>query len=227
LRRLERTIIAGLPGSEESFDSSVFQRALDAYADIDEADLKDNLTAFLREICPLCDELGLQLAIHPDDPPFALFGLPRVVSTGADLAELFARVPNPSNGLCFCTGSLGVRLDNDLPAMVERFGSRIVFLHLRNIAREENEAFHESTHLYGSVDMPMVVSAIRTLSIAQGRSIPMRPDHGHQILDDLHKVTNPGYSAIGRLKGLAELRGLELGLDHAMQDSATGGRSTG
>jgi mannonate dehydratase len=211
-RRLERNILAGLPGSEESFTAPDLLAALMTYEKVDDQQLRENLAYFLTSVCPTADLCGLRLAIHPDDPPFPLFGLPRVVSTEADIAELFDRVPTPSNGLCLCTGSFGVRPDNDLPGMVERLGSRIYFLHLRNISRSADGNFHESTHLGGDVDMFAVVEAVHRLSLAERRSIPMRPDHGHQMLDDLKKRTNPGYSAIGRLRGLAELRGLELGI---------------
>ncbi|KQN00339.1 mannonate dehydratase [Sphingomonas sp. Leaf25] len=211
---LERTIIAGLPGSEEGFTTADFAQALSAYAGIDAGRLADHHVAFLRDVCPHADALGVQLVVHPDDPPMPLFGLPRVVSTAADLDRLFTAVPNASNGLCLCTGSLGVRPDNDLPAMVERFGSRIGFLHLRNVAADAPGAFHEAEHLDGQVDMVAVVQAVHRLSVAEGRSIPMRPDHGHQMLDDLGKSgSNPGYTAIGRLRGLAELRGLERGVE--------------
>jgi mannonate dehydratase len=210
---LERTIIAGLPGSEESFSTADFARALDTYANVDADVLADNQVAFLQAVCPVADELGIQMVVHPDDPPFPLFGLPRVVSTEAQIAALFARVPNRSNGLCLCTGSLGVRADNDLPGMVERMGSRIGFLHLRNTVSDAPGVFHESDHLHGSADMYAVVAAVHRISLEQGRRIPMRPDHGHQMLDDLRKTFgNPGYTAIGRLRGLAELRGLEMGI---------------
>ncbi|MBJ6120184.1 mannonate dehydratase [Sphingomonas sp. BT553] len=209
---LERTVAAGLPGSEESFAGDALLQAIDAYAGIDADRLRANHVAFLRAICPEADRLGIRLVVHPDDPPFPLFGLPRVVSTEADLAALFAAVPNPSNGLCLCTGSLGVRPDNDLPGMARRLGDRIHFVHLRNTRSIADGEFHESEHLSGSVDMYAVVAALHDVARADGRRIPMRPDHGHQMLDDLRKVTNPGYSAIGRLRGLAELRGLELGI---------------
>lgn len=211
-RALEATIIAGLPGAEETLGPGQFRRALDSYADIDAGTLADHHVAFLQAVCPVADALGIRLVVHPDDPPFPLFGLPRVVSTEAQIAALFDRVPNPSNGLCLCTGSLGVRPDNDLPGMVERLGSRIGFLHLRNTASDAPGSFHESDHLYGSVDMFAVVAAIHALGRREGRAIPMRPDHGHQMLDDLRKTVNPGYSAIGRLRGLAELRGLECAI---------------
>jgi len=210
---LERTIIARLPGSEESFGPAEFLAAIEGYAQIDAQTLRENLFGFLRAVCPLADDLGMRLVIHPDDPPFELFGLPRVVGSADDLGKLFDAVPNVSNGLCFCVGSFGVAAQNDLPAMIRRFGDRVHFLHLRNVRREAGGGFHEATHLGGSSDMVAIMKAIRSISMSGRRSIPMRPDHGHRMLDDLEKSgSNPGYSAIGRLRGLAELRGLEIGI---------------
>ena len=212
---LKNTALLGLPGSEEAFHLENFQSLLDEYRDISAEQLRENLHYFIRSIAPLAQELGINLCIHPDDPPFPLLGLPRVVSTEADLAALMAASPERANGITFCTGSLGVRADNDLPKMLRRFADRIHFLHLRATFREQNEPliFHEAPHLTGDVDMFEVVKAVVEEEKRRGgEGIPMRPDHGHQMLDDLKKKTYPGYSAIGRLRGLAEIRGLELAI---------------
>ena len=215
--RLTRTILAGLPGAEESWTPEDFQRALSGYAGLSAQQLRENLILFLKEIAPVAEAEGMALTLHPDDPPRAIFGLPRVVSTETDYKQLFDAVPERANGMCFCTGSLGVRPDNDLTGIIRRLGSRIHFLHLRNVQREPDGSFFEANHLEGSSDMAAVIAALvdeqeRRVHAGEDTHLPMRPDHGHQMLDDLSKTTNPGYSAIGRLRGLAELRGLEMGV---------------
>ncbi len=219
IRKLTDTVLLGLPGSEEAFDLSTFQYLLDQYKAIGDLELRENLCYFISEVAPLAEELGIRLCIHPDDPPFPLLGLPRVVSTGEDLERLMQACPVKANGITFCTGSLGVREDNKLPELFRMVADRVHFIHLRTTKREGDSGnFHEAAHLDGDVDMYEMVKVIleeQQRRLSEGRRdvpIPMRPDHGHQMLDDLSKKTYPGYSAIGRLKGLAELRGLELAI---------------
>lgn len=224
IETLKNTALLGLPGSEEAFDLNTFQGLLNNYAHIGDMELRANLYYFIQQIAPFSQKIGINLCIHPDDPPKSLLGLPRVVSTEDDLAKLMNSCETIANGITFCTGSLGVRKDNDLPKMIERFGERIHFIHLRTTKREENPLnFHEAAHLAGDVDMYEVVKALikeqnrRKIAGQMDIEIPMRPDHGHQMLDDLNKKTYPGYSAIGRLKGLAELRGLEMAIERNLQ----------
>lgn len=213
---LFRNLLLGLPGSDDAFTPEQVLRELDKYRGISAEQLKRHLFAFLKEVAPVAEANGLQLAIHPDDPPYPVLGLPRIVSTEQDLAELLDAVPIIANGLCFCTGSLGARPDNNIPNMLRRFGGRIHFLHLRNTRRDNAGNFYEADHLDGDTDMATVVREVLHIMQQRGASLPMRPDHGHQMLDDLKKTTYAGYSAIGRLRGLAELRGLEMGLAVAM-----------
>jgi len=216
---LTRTILAGLPGSEEGYTVDSFKEKLDSYREIDSNTLKKNLFHFLNEIAPVAVEAKVKLAIHPDDPPFSLFGLPRVVSTSQDISDLFEAVDTPACGLTFCTGSFGVREDNDLAKMIRQFGDRIHFVHLRSVQREpEGRSFHEANHLEGSAGMAPVMKELileQKRRAEYGRDdlqIPFRPDHGHRMLSDFNAIFNPGYTLIGRMRGLAELRGLEAGL---------------
>jgi mannonate dehydratase len=211
LEALSDVVMAGIPGEKKSSTKDMLQK-LELYKDIDAAALRDNLCYFQKEISETAEEAGVKLAIHPDDPPFPILGLPRVVSNADDFDYFLNKVDNSANGVCFCTGSLGASAKNDLPEMVKKIGEKIHFVHLRNVAKDEDGNFYEADHLDGDNDMVAIVKEILVLQQKFEKSLPFRPDHGHQMLDDLKKKTNPGYSAIGRLRGLAEMRGLELGL---------------
>lgn len=225
LQALAGVVMFGIPG-EQKLTTSIMLKKLESYKDIDANDLRENLCYFQKEVSTVAEECGVKLAIHPDDPPFPILGLPRIVSTINDFNYLLNKVNNTANGVCFCTGSLGASVENDLPQMIKTLADKIHFLHLRNVKKDFDGNFYEAAHLDGDTDMYAVVKEVVALQQQRKISIPFRPDHGHQMLDDLHKKTNPGYAAIGRLKGLAEIRGLELGIIRSMEELKSDGEKS-
>ena len=230
ISNLEKNIIAGLPGGEGIHTRESIRAEIEEFNSIDDRTMRDNLIAFVREVAPVAEEVGVKLGVHPDDPPFSLFGLPRVVSTIEDCRALLKAVDSPANGFTFCTGSYGARADNDMLAMVRELAPRIHFVHLRNVTREPDGSFYEAEHLEGEAEMVSIIVALMSEENRRRREgrldaeITMRPDHGHVLVDDIGKKTNPGYSCIGRLKGLAELRGIMRAVD--ILGAASGAKAT-